>query len=165
MTNLHLHIVGLEADGSQCPLGRHIPGARVHVEGFLDSFCYRRFIADYISDGSGVVNFPVPNSCYNLSIGATTPKGKHSEMRQTGAFLFETDVTWALGVPGACDEGSAGADAGAWLGGFGGIVGTAVGIGFLALGVWAVVKIASNRPAREKIAAGGREIVRRARGR
>jgi heme exporter protein D len=75
------------------------------------------------------------------------------------------DVTWALGVPGACDEGSVGADAGAWLGGFGGVVGIAVGIGLLAVATYVVVKVATNQPLREKVAAGGRRVYRYARGR
>ena|SRR3990172_7327386 len=144
MVNLHLHIVGAKPDGVQC-LPSHIPGARVHIEGYLDSFCLRRFVADYVSDRNGVVNFPIPNACYDLSIGATTPKGRQSEMRQTGAFTIETDVTWVLGIPGACDEASAAADAGAAAGGFGEVAGWLLLLGVLAVGGYVVYRVVRGR--------------------
>lgn len=144
MVNVHLHIVGTK-DGVQC-LPSHIPGAKVHIEGYADILCYSRFSQDFIADESGVVNFPLSNTCFNLSIGATTPKGRHGEMRQSGSFgIIETNVTWVLGVPGACDEGSALADARAAAGGVADLVWLALLLGGAVVAGYVIVKYVGGR--------------------
>lgn len=155
MPLLHLHVVGTKDDGSACPLGKHIPGSLVRWVGAV-GICPQDGQARTGSNGVAEIDFTgFCSGVFALEITVTTPGGKVGRMVQSGYWAnpFQ-DVTWVLGVPGACEEGDAGADAKAWWDGLGD-VGKFALVGAVVLGGYLVVRAASSPSGRETIRRAG----------
>lgn len=164
MVTLHLHVVATQANGSPCVGGKHIPGALVRWGGQIGGI---PIIPGETRTGSnGVATIDITGiGCFNIGVSVMTPRGRIGNIEQTGCWWNPVqDVTWAVGVPGACDEGSTASDAGAWLGGFSGITSTVVLVGAAVLLGYVAYRIIRSPGARTKIVETGRGIVETGRG-
>lgn len=161
VVTVHLHVVGVSPNGSPCAAGKHIPGALVAWSGAVGS-CPQG--GQVRTGANGVATIEISPLCYGpftLEISATTPKGRFASMLQDGWWANPVqDVTWVLGVPGACDEGSAAADAGALLGGFGDVAVLLLLLGAVAVGGYIIYRIVRSPERRARIVEGGRSAVR-----
>lgn len=152
MVTLHLHVVGVQADGSDCPLGKHIPGALVQFSGAVGN-CPQG--GEVRTGANGVASIDFSALCYGpftLAIHVTTPGGKTADLPVQNGYWFPWvgDVTWVVGVPGACNEGKVGADAAAWWDGFGDVGKLAILAGALLVG-YVVVRAVTSPKGRETI--------------